>query len=57
MMNREEMLNEVIRNRGFEDEYTVKFANFIEDEAMSDEACLAMMETIVAMPCETEEDF
>lgn len=30
MMNREEMLNEIIRKRGFEDEYTIEFARMAE---------------------------
>ena len=30
MMNREEMLDEIIRKRGFEDEYTVEFARMAE---------------------------
>lgn len=29
-MNREEMLNEIIRKRGFEDEYTIEFARMAE---------------------------
>lgn len=30
MMNREEMLNEIIRKRGFEDKYTIEFARMAE---------------------------
>ena len=30
MMNREEMLNEMIRRRGFEDEYTIEFSKMAE---------------------------
>jgi hypothetical protein len=30
MMSREEMLNEIIRKRGFEDEYTIEFSRMAE---------------------------
>lgn len=30
MMNREEMLDEIIRKRGFEDKYTVEFSKMTE---------------------------
>lgn len=59
-MTREEMLNIVIRTRGFEDTWTVWFAHCIEDKSFSHSALVNAMIAALAMPFaedEEEEDF
>ena len=54
MMNREEMLDEIIRKRGFEDEYTVEFARMAE--TITDIAMLRLaFATMMALPVMDEE--
>ena len=53
-MNREEMLDEIIRKRGFEDEYTVEFARMAE--TITDIAMLRLaFATMMALPVMDEE--
>lgn len=53
-MSREEMLTEVIRARGFEDEWTIKFAKLME-LGVSDSTLRSAMLTALSMPIEEEE--
>ena len=54
MINREEMLNEIIRKRGFEDEYTIEFARMAE--TITDTAMLRLaFAVMMAMPVMDEE--
>jgi len=55
-MSREEMLTEVIRARGFEDEWTIKFAQLMENAAVSDSTLRCAMATALSMPIEKEEE-
>ena len=54
MMNREEMLDEMIRRRGFEDEYTVEFARMAETITDINMLRLAFA-TMMALPVMDEE--
>ena len=54
MMNREEMLNEIIRKRGFEDEYTIEFARMAETITDINMLRLAFA-TMMALPVMDEE--
>lgn len=54
-MSREEMLTEVIRARGFEDEWTIKFARLME-LGVSDSTLKSAMLTALSMPVEKEEE-
>lgn len=54
MMNREEMLDEMIRRRGFEDEYTVEFSKMAE--TVTDITMLRLaFATMMALPVMDEE--
>lgn len=53
-MTREEMLNEIIRKRGFEDEYTIEFARMAETIINIDILRLAFA-VMMAMPVMDEE--
>jgi hypothetical protein len=55
MLNREEMLNEIIRKRGFEDEYTIEFARMAETIINIDILRLAFA-VMIAMPVMDEEE-
>lgn len=54
MLNREEMLNEIIRKRGFEDEYTIEFARMAKTIINIDILRLAFA-VMIAMPVMDEE--
>lgn len=54
MLNREEMLDEMIRRRGFEDKYTVEFSRMAETITNIDILRLAFA-TIIAKPVMDEE--
>ena len=53
-MTREKMLNEIIRKRGFEDEYTIEFARMAETIINIDILRLAFA-VMIAMPVMDEE--
>lgn len=55
-MTREEMLTEVIRTRGFEDKWTVWFAELMENETISDNALQSAMVVAIAMPFDNEDE-
>ena len=54
MMNREEMLDKIIRRRGFEDEYTVEFSRMAETITNIDILRLAFA-VMIALPVMDEE--
>lgn len=54
-MSKEMMLDEVIRTRGFEDQWTIWFAELIENESLSSDSLLNAMITALAMPFFNEE--
>ena len=55
MLTREEMVNEVISKRGFEDKYTIFFAETAENPKVSDENLEVLMVCMLCMPFEEEE--
>lgn len=55
-MTREEMLTEVIRTRGFEDKWTIWFAELMENSTVTDEVLQSAMIAAVAMPFEDEDE-
>ena len=55
-MTREEMLTKVIRTRGFEDKWTIWFAELMENETISDSALQNAMVTAITMPFEDEDE-
>lgn len=55
-MTREEMLTEVIRTRGFENKWTIWFAELMENETISDNALQSAMVAAIAMPFEDEDE-
>lgn len=54
-MSKEMMLDEVIRVRGFEDQWTIWFAELMENESLSLDALLDAMAVALAMPFFDEE--
>ena len=57
-MNKEEMMNEVIKMRGFEDEMTIWFCEMCEKSNMDNrELCVAFRLVINYPIYEDEEDF
>ena len=56
MMIREQMIDEVIRTRGFEDKWTVWFCGLAEDTSISDEALQSAMVRALTMPMLDEDD-
>ncbi len=57
-MNKEEMINEVIKMRGFEDEMTIWFCEMCEKSNMDNrELCVAFRLVINYPIYEDEEDF
>lgn len=56
MLTRQEMVNEVISKRGFEDKYTILFAEMAEDSKISDENLEIMMVCMLCIPFEEEEE-
>lgn len=55
-MTREEMLDEVIRVRGFEDRWTIWFAELMESETISDSALQSAMVAAVVIPFDDEDE-
>lgn len=56
MITREQMIDEVIRTRGFEDKWTVWFCELTEDTSISDNALLNAMVYALTMPMLDEDD-
>lgn len=56
MLTREEMVNKVISKRGFEDKYTILFAEMAEDLKISDETLELFMVGILSISFEEEEE-
>ena len=56
MMTREQMIDEVIRTRGFEDKWTVWFCELTEDTSISDKALQNAMVYALTMPMLDEDD-
>ena len=54
-MTREEMLTEVIRARGFEDKWTIWFAELMENKTISDDALQSAMVAAITMPLDEED--
>ena len=55
-MTREGMLTEVIKVRGFEDKWTIWFAELMENETISDNALQNAMVAAITMPFEDEDE-
>ena len=55
-MTREEMLTEVIRTRGFEDKWTIWFAELMENEIISDNILQNTMVAIITIPFDDENE-
>lgn len=59
MMNREQMIDEVIRTNGFENKWTIWFCELAENKEISDSALLNAMICATTMPMvemESEEE-
>lgn len=56
-MTKEQMINEVIKARGFEDELTIWFASLAEDEKISHDYLKYAMITVLAFRYKEEEEF
>lgn len=56
MMTREQMIDEVIRTRGFEDKWTVWFCGLVEDTSINNEALQSAMVCALTMPMLDEDD-
>ena len=55
-MTREEMLTEIIRTRGFEDKWTIWFAELMENETVSDSALQNAMIVAITIPFDDENE-
>ena len=55
-MTREEMLTEVIRTRGFENKWTIWFAELMENKTISDDALQNAMVAAITMPFDDEDE-
>jgi len=55
-MTREEMLTEVIRTRGFEDKWTIWFADLAENVTVSRNILQNAMIAAIAMPFDNEDE-
>ena len=56
-MTREQMIDEVVRQNGFENKWTIWFCELTEDKSLSDSALKIAMVCAVTMPClEAEEE-
>jgi hypothetical protein len=53
-MTREEMMDEVIKTRGMEDEKTIWFCEMCEDSSLTDEALFPAFITALTFPMEEE---
>ena len=54
-MTREDMLIEVIKTRGFEDKWTIWFAELSQNVTISDDALQNAMVAAITMPFEEED--
>ena len=54
-MTREEMMDEVIKTRGMEDEKTIWFCGLCEDSSLRDETLFLAFIAVVTCPIDTEE--
>lgn len=55
-MTREEMLTEVIKTRGFEDRWTIWFAELIKNKTISDNSLQSAMIAAITMPFDDEDE-
>ena len=55
-MTREEMLTEVVRTKGFEDKWTIWFAELVENETVSDSTLQDAMVAAITMPFDDEDE-
>lgn len=55
-MTKEEMLTEVIKTRGFEDKWTVWFAELMENKTISDNTLQSAMVAAITMPFDDEDE-
>ena len=55
-MTREEMLTEVIRTRGFENKWTIWFAELMENGTISDNVLQNAMVAAITMPFDDEDE-
>ena len=55
-MTKEEMLTEVIKTRGFEDKWTIWFAELVENKIISDNALQKAMVAVITMPFDDEDE-
>ena len=55
-MTREEMLTEVIRTRGFENKWTIWFAELMENETISDNVLQNAMAAEITIPFDDEDE-
>ena len=56
MMTRENMMDEVIRTRGFEDKMTIWFCSLCEDATMTDSMLFNAMVVVLSYADPEEED-
>lgn len=54
-MTRKEMMDEVIKTRGMEDEKTIWFCGLCEDSSLRDETLFLVFIAAVTCPIDTEE--
>lgn len=55
-MTREDMLIEVIKTRGFEDKWTIWFAELSQNVTISDDTLQNAMVAAIAMPFDDDEE-
>lgn len=55
-MTKEEMLTEVIKTRGFEDKWTIWFAELVENKTISDNALQKAMVAAITMPFDDKDE-
>ena len=55
-MTREEMLTEVIKTRGFEDKWTIWFAELMGNKTICDDALQNAMVAAITMPFDDEDE-
>lgn len=54
-MTRKEMMDEVIKTRGMEDEKTIWFCGLCEDSSLTDDALFSVFIATITFPIDTEE--
>lgn len=54
-MSKEEMMNDLIKTRGFEDEMTIWFCELCEDSSLKDETLFLAFIAAVTCPIDAEE--